>query len=537
MKRKLLIILLISILCLIFFKDENVEAEEEIIEDPNIIDLLNKYYNGGVYKKDSKIYLNEDGVNDLKRYFHVETKLERITYYLYDSLWMSQDIDDGSLYSYYGTKYQDGVAVGVTYGITYDYLTPPKTTDVVLSGENKNSMEEYYTTLKDIKEADVSWQYNNNIFETTDKVMLKYFLDFTAPCLYESIIDTHTFDYDKATIEVNNEGNLVLKLWVSSLDYGYIEGKEQAVIDGSVVLSSAEIINPEIKGVEALYYPSLSNADVVEFNGNIYTYGGSPDGSNRTNSIYCYNIESNTVYELDAKLETISTSHRIYLHGGKVYIFGGLTKGARILSIQVHDLVNQKVEVLEKQMPFGMNCEQLGYYNGKLYFAGGSTSLGNSNKIYEMDLYTLEMVELVTQLPTIVFKGAWCTVDKYLYIIGGTNGNRLTSIIRFNMETKEVMTMNAKLPIETSQSRAAYDGMGNIYIYGGTLNDGSLTDTIYKYNIESDMLETVSYKLPYSIANTCVVRVNDLIYILGGNNDINNIILAHDGVKITKLLS
>ena len=82
-----------------------------------------------------------------------------------------------------------------------------------------------------------------------------------------------------------------------------------------------EIKDSKIKGSVVDTYPSLTNADVVTFNGNIYTYGGSPDGSKRTNSIYCYNVASNTLYELDVKIANGSTSHRALLHQGKVYIF------------------------------------------------------------------------------------------------------------------------------------------------------------------------------------------------------------------------
>lgn len=538
MKKLLLILFIFSCLCLLGLKNEVVNADEESVMNNDVYEILTKYYNNGVYRKDTKINLNDEGVKDLKKHFHVETTLERITYYVFDSLWMSKGIDEGSLYSYYGTQYDGETAVGVTYGTTYNYLTPPSETEVVLSGDGKNSMEEYYITLKDIKDSEVVWEKKGDLYETKDRMMLRNFLNFTAPCLYESVMDTKVFDYSKATIEVDEKGQLVLKLWVLVSDYGYVEGGESAVVDGNVVLSSALIANPDIQGEVAEYYPSISNADIVAFNGNIYTYGGNTGDRGRITNIYCYNIATNTTYDLNVKISTPSTSHRVHLYGGKVYIFGGLSNSSkRVMEIQIHDLVNQTIEVSEVPMPFGMNCQQLGYYKDKAYFAGGtSPALGNgTNKIFEIDMNTLEFTELDVTLPTITFKGAWCVVDKYLYVIGGTAGPRLDSIVRFDMEEKTVYVMNAKLPVTTSQSRAAHDGKGNIYIYGGTLEGNSLTNTIYKYNIENDTIETMPYTIPVLIANTSVVNVDGTIYIFAGDNDTNNLILSHKDDKLIEL--
>ena len=313
-----------------------------------------------------------------------------------------------------------------------------------------------------------------------------------------------------------------------------------ANVDGATILSKAIIKNPSIKGKEVDTYPNVTNADIVTFNGDIYTYGGNIGKVNadRITSIYRYDVDENKLYELDVNIAIKSTSHRVVLHGGKVYIFGGLTDGSqRITYIQVHDLVNQTIEVLDKELPFGMNCEQVGYYNNKVYFAGGSYAkpIGSTDKIYEMDLDTLELVELDVKLPAVVFKGAWCSIDNYLYIIGGTNGPRLTSIYRFDMATKSIKTMNAVLPTQTSQQRAAYDGNGNIYVYGGTIEGNILVDTIYRYNIYTDTIETLPYTLPYIVANITVCRVNDAFYILGGDNAYNNIVLKHQGDTVVKV--
>jgi N-acetylneuraminic acid mutarotase len=263
----------------------------------------------------------------------------------------------------------------------------------------------------------------------------------------------------------------------------------------------------------------LSNADVVYYEGNIYTYGGNAYG--RTNSIYRYNVNTDTLYKLSVKLDLETTSHRVVLVGSKVYILGGLgNSGARRFSVLVHDLEKQTLEELDVTLPFGLNCFQVGYYENCVYIIGGTGSNGNFSKIYSFDLETYEFKELPVSLPTVVFKGAWCFVGKYAYVIGGTNGKRLTSIYRFDMENHTLETMNATLPEQISQSRAVYDGEGNIYIYGGTNESNKLVDCIVKYNIASDKAELMNYKLPLILANICVAKTEKGIYILGGNNEV-----------------
>ena len=294
-----------------------------------------------------------------------------------------------------------------------------------------------------------------------------------------------------------------------------------------------EEVIPMIDGYEVEHYPHLSNADVVYYEGNIYTYGGNASG--RTNSIYCYNVNSDTLYKLHVKLKSESTSHRVVLVDDKVYIFGGLTNSGRLQTILVHDLKNQTLDELDIKIPFGINCFQVGYYENKIYLIAGSTSNGNSNKIYQFDVETKVFTELSVTIPTTVFKGAWCFIDKYAYVIGGTNGKRLTSIYRFDMETHEVTTMNGKLPYQISQSRAVYDGKGNIFIYGGTNESNQLVDDVFKYNILEDVCTLEDYSIPGVIANTCVANTGKGIYILGGDNAYIDIILKHDGNKIESI--
>lgn len=532
MKRFIIFLISISFV-LLFVKSNDVEA---VSDNSDLKTLLLEYYNNGVYIKNSKINLNQDGVEDLAIHFHVDNYLERTTYYAFDSLWMSHGKTDNIKYSYYGTSYDNSNKPnGVTYAQTYEELIVPNNAGVVLSGEGQNSMEEYYTTLYDITQVSDSFELIDDKYVSKDSKVLKYFLDFTAPCLYESIINTHVFDYQMATIEVIDD-DLVLKLLVSALEYGYILNGVDAVINGMVVLSEAKITSSKIKGEEVDTYPSYSNADVVTYNGDIYTYGGSSDGYyDRSTSIYRFDPDTNKLYLLDVKLAAGSTSHRVYLRDNKVYIFGGLNLSGKVLKIQIHDLVNQTIKESEVPLTIGLNCAQVGGFDNKVFFVGGSFAgnSGNSILMYDFDLNEMRVLDI--KLPEVIFKGGWCAIGKYLYLIGGTGSARIDKIYRFDMETYEIKLMDARLSINTSQSRAVYDGEGNIYIYGGTTDGNILVDKVYKYNILEDSIIELDIKLPIPLANVCVARVNDVNYILGGENAYTNLIYKHEGNTIIKI--
>lgn len=293
----------------------------------------------------------------------------------------------------------------------------------------------------------------------------------------------------------------------------------------------------KIKGYEVDTYPSLSNADVVAYKDVIYTYGGSPDGSGRTNSIYAFDTRNDKLYKLNVKLPKESTSHRVSLIGDKVYIFGGLNKNGRIDSVLVHDLTSQTLEELEVKMPYGVNCAQIGQYGETIYLFGGMNDSGVNAQIIEYKISSNKFEILDVSMPEKISKGAWVSIGKYCYLIGGTGGKRLTTIYRFDMETHTFEKMNGALSIPLSQARALYDGQGNIYIYGGTNEQNQLLTTIYKYNIESDECVLENIALPYNLANTCVAYVNGSSYILGGDNAITNIILKHTKDTIINLMN
>ena len=171
------------------------------------------------YTKQTQIFLNDEAKRDLEENggFHAGVStLERTTYYKGSELWMSRE--DGK-YSYYGTLEGN---TGVTYATADTPLVTPVDSKVVLSGEGKNSMQEYYVGLEDIVAKDShNWTYADGVYTTTNEEVIEWFKAFTAPC-YLGFTTEEVKNYitlDKATISCDVNYNLVLNLYATQ-DYG-----------------------------------------------------------------------------------------------------------------------------------------------------------------------------------------------------------------------------------------------------------------------------------------------------------------------------
>lgn len=226
---------------LAFTNLSSVQANEISVND-NVKALLTEYYNKGVYKKATEIYLSPEAVDELKIYFHAgSTELERTTYYDGNQLWMSRK---NGTYAYYGTDAEGNL----TSATTQEALSvPEKASLAVTKGNNTDSqtwdtedvgMEGYYITLKDISEDlfdDVTWTYENGVYAATEDKVLDYFRLFTAPCfLSESEENMNYITFTRVTVE-ELYGTLELKL--------YAEGTESGKLTSSGgIFSSATVV-------------------------------------------------------------------------------------------------------------------------------------------------------------------------------------------------------------------------------------------------------------------------------------------------------
>ena len=223
---------------------QDASAVSEVNPDDAVSSLFSKYYNDGIYTKNTKIYVDTTEqvlVDEIGAYFHASVPTtERTTYYSADALWMSRG---NGQYSYYGTAYEGEKAVGVTNATATTPYVAPDNAPVVLKGEGKNSMDEYYVTLKDFKDnPGTGWGVAGKYYVSTDARIIDNFRLFTAPLWLNTDESKNYIHFFFATVEVINN-DLVMKLWTSEADSGKLIDTETEVVDGVTyyVFSQANI--------------------------------------------------------------------------------------------------------------------------------------------------------------------------------------------------------------------------------------------------------------------------------------------------------
>ena len=263
MKKKLAFLLFLTA-TMVFAIGVNVTSHASEGSGNSNADALNnviaKYVDEtATYVKETKIFLNDEAITELEINggFHAGVStLERTTYYKGSELWMSRE--DGK-YSYYGTAEGN---TGVTNATADKPLVTPADAKVVLSGEGKNSMQEYYVGLEDIVAKDAhNWTYADGVYTTTSEEVIEWFKAFTAPC-YLGFTTAEVKNYitlDKATISCEGY-DLVLKLYASQ-DGGKLTSEGGVFSQAKILFNVESVFTSEV--LENKYILDMPSYDVT----------------------------------------------------------------------------------------------------------------------------------------------------------------------------------------------------------------------------------------------------------------------------------
>ena len=234
-------------------------------------ELADKYYNKGVYTKETTINATTAAQNELTelRLFHGSNELDRTTYFNGNALWMT---NDAGVNSGYGTvtnenladvqKVSKNAAVGdmTHFSIVEGY--PVYNYTVAMS--DHTGMEGYYRTVCDLAEedyfAEADWTYEDGAYVHTVELAnratdqyLKDFLAIAAPCLYNSSLENY-FLVNKLVVKEEND-QLLLQILV---DYNSNSHSDK-VDNAAGVLAQATI---SVTGNENFYWAGANPKEV-----------------------------------------------------------------------------------------------------------------------------------------------------------------------------------------------------------------------------------------------------------------------------------
>ncbi|MCF4980754.1 hypothetical protein GIW56_22875 [Pseudomonas gessardii] len=210
--------------------------------------------------------------------------------------------------------------------------------------------------------------------------------------------------------------------------------------------------------------------------GKLYVFGGSYDGNNTTNNVFCYDIALNkwTALAITGTLPGKRYSACLAAIGSKLYMFGGqsLSPSAVYADLWSLDLVTLKWSSLagDSVARAGATCGVIG---GELYVARGSGG-GTSNRLSKYNPST----NTWTALPSFPFTNssaqAGAVVGNQLYTWGGYSaGSYIRDLSVYDPSEGKWTALPAG---GYGRSNTAACGLNDkLYMFGGTAGNGGTT--------------------------------------------------------------
>ena len=201
--------------------------------------------------------------------------------------------------------------------------------------------------------------------------------------------------------------------------------------------------------------------------------------------------------------------HSSCIYNNYLYIFGGkdITEG-KLSDIMRIDLISENAPTWEAMIPSnGVDLEPLAYHTGTLvgseYFiiGGNNVFLRQSSFIYIYDLEenSLEKIKIEKNDDSICYFSMHTAnyYDKKSEIIlfgGYSNGNMLNNIFTYNIQTNEFKVQKEDEDAIRPDPRIGHGAFlinDNLYIFGGSLQDGNLLNDLWKLDLNNYIWEKI----------------------------------------------
>lgn len=278
------------------------------------------------------------------------------------------------------------------------------------------------------------------------------------------------------------------KLWVKTAEPNKIHVGYDFPTQEVATIAEGGGVNFDITKLSTILPKKIEACGVAKVDTNIYIMGGyNRDIYNNisySNTIYKYDIVTDTMTELPAKLPQGLSDLAVASVGDKIYTFGGRANGSSGGSL--------------------LTC----------CFDTLSGTISQGTALSNMKTYS----------------AVACAVGTDIFVFGGSISGVKSSYIYKYDTTNHTVTQKTSLPTGTSNMGAIAVGT-DIYVYGGSTSAGT-TNTIYRYDTVGNTIETLSMVLPISdwIFASCVT--NNCIYALGSYHRIVSFDIASHTTSI-----
>ena len=253
-------------------------------------------------------------------------------------------------------------------------------------------------------------------------------------------------------------------------------------------------------------------ADATAYNGKIYIASGNSNTGYYEN-ILVYDIATNSYTTIP---EITPTRYgNIEVSGGKLYIFNGQRdNGIMNTWITVYDLATSSLSYVANPYP-SRNAGSVVNSNGDIYFFGGANEDEGVfyNRLVKYVPSTGQFTLMANMPNAMETKGE--IVNGELFVFGGFNGSSLNSVYQYNITSNVWNATNFSVPNGISANTVTTDG-SRIFLTGDFSNQTN--NKIYEVeNALAYQIFDVSQSGMVGRRHHSSVIVNDKLYIFGGN--------------------
>ncbi len=265
--------------------------------------------------------------------------------------------------------------------------------------------------------------------------------------------------------------------------------------------------------VATVNLPATTNVRAATYYSNIYLFN-----QNNTGNAYKYNVNDRK-YTAIADKPTPCIECGVAEANGKIYCFN--TNG----TTQAYDIASNTWQT-KALLPTGSGIN-IGFYatslNNKIYLIGGSLGL-TQTAFYEYNPSNNQFTKLSSpSLPNVHCR--ILTYQNLIYKIGGqyyngTNSKAVDIFEVYNPATNSWTAMPTIPETLSSVGASIYDN--KLYVFGGNIPYGSVSNKVYVFDFNSNAWYLESKTLPIGRYEIEAKTANNLIFLFAGNDSTNS---------------
>ncbi len=325
-----------------------------------------------------------------------------------------------------------------------------------------------------------------------------------------------------------------------SVDAGALS--PEAANSGFITITAAGVINsPVTIPVTVKFTLDLHTSDPCQItghsqnvvDGNMYVIGGVSCNGQMSNSVYIYNVVTDTWTTGKAKAQPSAFSNGAVING-KIYIPGGFDTNRALDSLDIYDIATNQWTT-GAPLPKALYGSVIETMNGKLYVIGGSDKKSgayvSTNYVYDPASDTWGSM---AKIGGNVFSAGSGVVNGKIYIFGGVNDAQSGPSASTWAYDPATDSWSKAAPL--LQARKQHGGTvmgGKLYAFGGTDLKGSKND-IEVYDPATDAWSALPLFLNKEAHDIKASAVGTAVYVIGaGYNQSYSLPFTGPGQTVT----